>query len=64
MILFCKDSANKWNDKNACEKIAIFAQKKHKKKAQKKAQKKATGSDCDSRFPVAVLFFSDVLESR
>lgn len=27
-MLFCKDSANKWNDKNACEKIAIFAQKK------------------------------------
>ena len=36
----------------------------HKKKHKKKAQKKATGSDCDSRFPVAVLFFSDVLESR
>ena len=34
------------------------------KKSTKKAQKKATGSDCDSRFPVAVLFFSDVLESR
>ncbi|MDY5361681.1 MAG: hypothetical protein SPG67_10520, partial [Sodaliphilus sp.] len=60
LILFCKDSANKWNDKNACEKIAIFAQKKHTKKA----QKKATGSDCDSRFPVASIIFSDVLESR
>ena len=30
----------------------------------KKAQKKATGSDCDSRFPVASIIFSDVLESR
>ena len=30
----------------------------------KKKHKKATGSDCDSRFPVVVLFFSDVLESR
>ena len=30
----------------------------------KSTQKKAPGSDCDSRFPVAVLFFSDVLESR
>ena len=36
----------------------------HKKKHKKKHTKKATGSDCDSRFPVAVLFFSDVLESR
>ena len=34
------------------------------KKSTKKSTKKATGSDCDSRFPVAVLFFSDVLESR
>ena len=30
----------------------------------KKAQKKATGSDCDSRYPVASIIFSDVLESR
>ena len=30
----------------------------------KKTQKKATGSDCDSRFPVASIIFSDVLESR
>ena len=35
----------------------------HKKKNKKK-HKKATGSDCDSRFPVASIIFSDVLESR
>ena len=36
----------------------------HKKKHKKKAQKKATGSDCDSRYPVASIIFCDVLESR
>lgn len=50
--------------KTHVKKLRFLHKKKHKKKAQKKAQKKATGSDCDSRFPVAVLFFSDVLESR
>ena len=45
--------------KTHVKKLRFLHKKKHKKK-----HKKATGSDCDSRFPVAVLFFSDVLESR
>lgn len=45
--------------KTHVKKLRFLHKKKHKK-----STKKATGSDCDSRFPVAVLFFSDVLESR
>ena len=49
--------------KTHVKKLRFLHKKKHKKST-KKSTKKATGSDCDSRFPVAVLFFSDVLESR
>ena len=45
--------------KTHVKKLRFLHKKKHKKK-----HKKATGSDCDSLFPVAVLFFSDVLESH
>ncbi len=42
--------------KTHVKKLRFLHKKKHKKKA--------TGSDCDSRFPVASIIFSDVLESR
>ncbi len=45
--------------KTHVKKLRFLHKKKHKKK-----HKKATGSDCDSRFPVASIIFSDVLESR
>ena len=45
--------------KTHVKKLRFLHKKKHKKK-----HKKATGSDCDSRYPVASIIFSDVLESR
>ena len=45
--------------KTHVKKLRFLHKKKHKKK-----HKKATGSDCDSRVPVASIIFSDVLESR
>ena len=45
--------------KTHVKKLRFLHKKKHKKK-----HKKATGSDCDSRFPLASIIFSDVLESR
>ena len=50
--------------KTHVKKLRFLHKKSTQKKHTKKAHKKATGSDCDSRFLVASIIFSDVLESR